>query len=137
MVKYIKGKGTARMAVLFQFLEEENNMQRTVKKQFWLNREEAEDLADKAKRTCLTEAALLRLLIKGAKLKEQPGDKFFKAMDEMSRIGYRINQIAIKAHSYGFIDAPMLEEEIRKLNKFQLKIERAFLNHDGDKTVWR
>lgn len=47
-------------------------MKRTIKKQFWLNREEAKDLADKAKRTCLTEAGLLRLLINGAKLKEQP-----------------------------------------------------------------
>lgn len=126
------------MAVLFQFLKEvETQMQRTIKKQFWLNREEAKDLADKARRTCLTEAALLRLLIKGVKLKEQPGEKFFKAMEEMSRIGYRINQIAIKANAYGFIDAPMLEEEIRKLNEFQLKIMREFLNHDEDKEAWR
>ena len=112
-------------------------MQRTIKKQFWLSREEAKDLADKARRTCLTEAALLRLLIKGTKLKEQPDDRFFKAMEEMSRIGSRINQIAIKANAYGFIDAPMLYKEIDRLNAFQLKIEQEFLIHEEDKDQWR
>ena len=31
---------------------------RTVKKQFWFSRDEAQDLQKKAKKTCLTEAAL-------------------------------------------------------------------------------
>ena len=36
---------------------------RTVKKQFWFSRDEAQDLTRKAKRTCLSEAALVRLLV--------------------------------------------------------------------------
>ena len=33
-------------------------MKRTVKKQFWFSRAEAQDLQKKAKKACLTEAAL-------------------------------------------------------------------------------
>ena len=40
-------------------------MKRTVKKQFWLSRDEAQELQKKAKRTCLSEAALFRLLVAG------------------------------------------------------------------------
>ena len=34
-------------------------MKRTIKKQIWLNREEAGALKNKAKKACLTEAALI------------------------------------------------------------------------------
>ena len=40
-------------------------MKRTVKKQFWFSKVEAQDLKKKAKKACLTEAALIRLLIRG------------------------------------------------------------------------
>ena len=43
---------------------------RTVKKQFWFSRDEAQDLQKKAKKTCLTEAALVRLLVRGYEPKE-------------------------------------------------------------------
>ena len=42
---------------------------RTVKKQFWFSRDEAQDLQKKAKKTCLTEAALVRLLYEGTSRK--------------------------------------------------------------------
>ena len=40
-------------------------MKRTVKKQFWFSKVEAQDLKKKAKKACLTEAALIRLLLRG------------------------------------------------------------------------
>lgn len=49
-------------------------MKRTVKKQFWLSRDEAQELQKKAKRTCLSEAALFRLLVRGFEPKEKPDD---------------------------------------------------------------
>ena len=38
---------------------------RTIKKQFWLSRSEVQDLQKKAKKACLSEAGLIRLLLKG------------------------------------------------------------------------
>ena len=112
-------------------------MKRTIKKQFWLTREEAKELEGKAKRTCLTEASLLRLLIKGFEPKEKPDDRFYDVMRELNAIGNRFNQIAIKANALGFIDAPMLEKEIEKLNQFQLKVERHFLTPEKNKDKWQ
>ena len=105
-------------------------MKRTIKKQFWFNREEAQDLQKKAKKTCLTEAALVRLLIRGYEPKEKPDERFYDFTRELSRVGNSLNQLAAKANSLGYIDVPLLEEEVRKLHKFQADIEDEFLNHD-------
>ena len=67
---------------------------RTVKKQFWFSRDEAQDLQKKAKRTCLSEAALVRLLVKGYEPKERPDERFYDVMRQLSSIGNNINQIA-------------------------------------------
>ena len=69
-------------------------MKRTIKKQFWFSRDEAQDLQKKAKKTCLSEAALVRLLLRGYEPKEKPDDRFYDAMREFSAIGNNINQIA-------------------------------------------
>ena len=45
-------------------------MRKGIKKQFWLSKEEADDLRSKAESTCLTEAALFRMLLKGYHPKE-------------------------------------------------------------------
>ena len=50
-------------------------MKRTIKKQIWLNREEAGALKNKAKKACLTEAALIRLLLSGYEPKVFPGEE--------------------------------------------------------------
>ena len=105
-------------------------MKRTIKKQFWFNRDEAQDLQKKAKKTCLTEAALVRLLIKGYEPKEKTDERFYDFTKELSRVGNSLNQLAAKANSLGYIDAPLLEEEVKRLHKFQADIEAEFLNHD-------
>ena len=72
---------------------------RTVKKQFWFSRDEAQDLQKKAKKTCLTEAALVRLLVRGYEPRERPDERFYDTMRQLSSIGNNINQLAAQAHS--------------------------------------
>ena len=103
-------------------------MKRTIKKQFWLNREEAKELSRKAKKACLTEAALFRFLLKGYEPKEKPDARFYEMMRELSAIGNNINQLAAKANSLGFIDALMLKNEAKKWAKFQTKISKRYLS---------
>ena len=50
-------------------------MNRTIKKQIWLNREEDCELKRKAKAACLTEAALIRLLLSGYEPRAFPGEE--------------------------------------------------------------
>ena len=82
---------------------------RTVKKQFWFSRDEAQDLQKKAKKTCLTEAALVRLLVRGYEPKERPDERFYDVMRQLSSIGNNINQLAAQANSLSFVDAQKLQ----------------------------
>lgn len=110
---------------------------RNIQKIVRLNREEAQDLQKKASKCCLSEMALIRMLIKGFEPKEKPDDRFYEVMREMSSIGSNLNQLAAKANALGFIDAPMLKRESEKWNKFQNEVERQFLRPDKSHLKWQ
>ena len=110
---------------------------RNVDKHIWFSRAEAQELQRKAKKACLSEAGLIRLLIKGYEPKEKPDDRFYDVMRELSAIGNNINQLAAKANTLGFIDAPMLKNEVEKWNKFQAEVERHYLRPDKSGMKWQ
>lgn len=110
---------------------------RNIQKIIRFNRDEAGDLEKKAKKACLSEAGLIRLLIKGYEPKEKPDERFYDVMRELSAIGNNINQLAAKANTLGFIDAPMLKNEAEKWNKFQSDVERNFLRPDKSGLKWQ
>ena len=112
-------------------------MKRTVKKQFWFSKAEAQDLKKKAKKACLTEAALIRLLLRGYEPREKPDERFYDAMRELSAIGNNINQLAAKANTLGFVDAPQLKKEAERWHKFQADVERTFLRPDKSDMKWQ
>ena len=102
---------------------------RNIQKIVRFNRKEAQDLAAKAKKACLSEAGLIRLLIRGYEPKEKPDDRFYDVMRELSSIGNNINQLAAKA--------PMLKNEAAKWNKFQSEIERTYLRPNQSEMKWQ
>ena len=110
---------------------------RNVDKHIWFSRAEAQELQRKAKKACLSEAGLIRLLIKGYEPKEKPDDRFYDVMRELSAIGNNINQLAAKANTLGFIDAPILKNEAEKWNKFQAEVERHYLRPDKSGMKWQ
>jgi hypothetical protein len=112
-------------------------MKRTVKKQFWFTEPEVQDLQKRAKRTSLTEAALVRLLLKGYEPKEKPDARFYDAMRELSAIGNNINQLAVKANALGFVGAPQLQKEAERWHRFQADVERQFLRPDQSGLKWQ
>lgn len=101
---------------------------RNIKKQIWLNREEAGQLKKKAKKVGLNEATLVRNLILGFEPKEKPDDRFYEAMKEFRSVGNNLNQIAKKANYLNYIDTSMYIEETKKLNAFIIDIKKQFLN---------
>ena len=112
-------------------------MRRTIEKHILLNREEAQDLQKKAKKACLSEGALLRLLLKGYHPKEQPGERFYDVMRQLSSIGNNINQLAAQANSLSFVDAQKLQKEAERWHKFQADIEREFLRPEKSDMKWQ
>lgn len=110
---------------------------RNVDKHIWFDRQEAQDLQKKAKKACLTEAALIRLLLRGYEPREKPDERFYDAMRELSAIGNNINQLAAKANTLGFVDAPQLKKEAERWHKFQADVERTFLRPDKSDMKWQ
>ena len=103
---------------------------RNIEKHILMNKAEAQDLQKKAKRACLSEGGLIRLLLKGYEPREKPDERFYDVMRELSAIGNNINQLAVKANSLGFVDAPQLKKEAERWHKFQADVERTFLRPD-------
>lgn len=108
-------------------------MKRTIKKQIWLNREEAQQLQKKAKKACLTEAALIRQLLSGYEPREAPRDEFYKFNRELSHIGNNLNQIAIKVNTTGQVNSQDLDTELRRLHAFQASVEEAVFGYGKGK----
>ena len=92
---------------------------RSIKKQVWLNREEATLLKKKAKKVGLNESELLRNLIVGFEPKEKPDERFYEALNQMRAIG--------KANSLNLVDYPLYQKEADRWNQFMLKIKKEFL----------
>lgn len=101
---------------------------RNIKKQIWVNEEEATTLAEKAKRCCLTEASLLRLMITDKTIKEQPSAEFFLNLKGLYNLGFNINQIYAKFNSLGIEDKRYLMTTIDRINDLITECENELLN---------
>ena len=58
-------------------------MKRTKRREFVMNEKEAEDLRSKARRACMSESQLIRLLIAGYQPPPAPGDDFHHDMQAL------------------------------------------------------
>ena len=110
---------------------------RNIQKIVRFSRDEAQDLQKKAKKACLSEAGLIRLLLRGYEQREKPDERFYDVMRELSSIGNNINQLAVKANALGFVDAPQLKKEAERRHKFQADIERTYLRPDKSEMKWQ
>ena len=110
---------------------------RSIEKHILMTRTEAQDLQKKAKKACLSEAGLIRLLLRGYEPREKPDERFYDAMRELSAIGNNINQLAEKANTLGFADATQLKKEAERWHKFQADVERIFLRPNESDMKWQ
>ena len=92
-----------------------------------LNEREKDCLLELARRAGVSQSVLLRSMILGYRLCEKPDPAFYDIQKELCAIGNRVNQLSVKANALGFIDAPMLEEEVRQWRKFRLDVSKRFL----------
>ena len=101
---------------------------RNIKKQVWVNKEEAIMLKAKAKKTGMNESDYLRTLIRYSVIKEKPDDRFYYVMRQLRLIGNNLNQIARKANlKRGYIDSDYYQKEADKWNDFMIRVKKEFL----------
>ena len=110
---------------------------RNVQILFRLTEEEAEHLNELVRKSGRSKEAFLREMVRGYQLCEKPDPEFYKMMRELSAIGNRINQLAAKANTLGFVDAPQLKKEAERWHKFQADVERTFLRPDKSDMKWQ
>ena len=113
------------------------NMKRNIIRQFRFNVEENKILKEKAGLCCLTDSALIRLLILGYKPKPKPEKEFYIALRNISAIGNSINQIAAKANALGFIDVPRLYKELENLERLKDDLYKKYIKPDKDNDKWQ
>ena len=112
-------------------------MKRSIKKQIWLNRDEAEMLKKKAKKACLSEAGLVRFLLKGYEPKEKPDEEFYYEMGRVAELTDAIESLSRMADRDNEIQMNLLREEIERWHRFQAAIETRFLTPDEAELKWR
>jgi len=112
-------------------------MTKRIKRQFWLSPEDNAELKRKAQLSGINETSVIRILIRGYEPKEKPDERFYTVMRSLSAIGNNVNQLAAKAHSLGFIDAPMLKAEVLRWHEFQADIEATFLRPGQSELKWK
>lgn len=100
---------------------------RNIKKQVWLNKEEATLLKKKSKKVGINESELIRRLITDSVVKEKPDDRFYDTLKELRAIGNNLNQIARRLNYDGTFNDELYREEVKKLNEFILNIKNEFL----------
>lgn len=69
-------------------------MKRSIKKQVWLNRNEAQVLKRKAKKACITESALIRMLISEYRPSEISEEDFRNFSNRIDRISKQLSEMS-------------------------------------------
>jgi len=95
---------------------------------FRLSASEFDTLREKVRQSGLNREAFIRSVLAGCELKAQPGADFFEVLKELRQINNNMNQIASKANSIGFIDAPAYRENVNRLQDITAKLLREVMN---------
>jgi hypothetical protein len=100
---------------------------RNVRCQLWLYENEAERFNRHVKRSGLSREGYLRQLINGLVPTDAPPPDYFAMMQELRRIGAKLDQIAQTAHMLHTPDAERYNETAAMLDKAVITITNAVM----------
>ena len=103
---------------------------RDIKKQFYLNEDEQQLLAERAGVAALTEAAYIRALITGRVPKPKPDKEFYDDMRALYSVSNNLNQLTIKSHTYDYIDTDELKKILSTVSEFITALQNKYLVPD-------
>ena len=103
---------------------------RQIKKNFFVNEQEAKLLKQKSKKAKLSESDYLRILITDKEVKEKPGLEFYEYINVVRGMATNLNQLTKLAHINNEIDEKKYEELKKEIENFILEIKERFLNID-------
>ncbi len=111
-------------------------MKRDIKKQFYINAKEDEELKRKAGLVCLSEASLIRQLLNNFVPREKPDKEFYEIMNNITKFADELEILAGKlAKDEKAYDLLFLEAG--KWNAFRSNVEEFFLRPERSKVKWQ
>ena len=110
-------------------------MKRTYRREFVMNKEEADELSRKAKIACVSESQLIRMLIAGYMPPATPDDQFYEAMNLIAKFGDRIDGMRVGRSDPELL--ALLKDEAVRWHKFQSAIEQHYLAPKRSEMVWQ
>lgn len=69
----------------------------------------------------------IREVALGKTPRQRPPQDFYEILKQLRYISNSLNQIAIKANKFGFIDELRYREEVEKMNSFILDVKQKYL----------
>ena len=76
-------------------------MQRDIKKQLWLSKEENNRLKESTRKSCLTESDYIRMLLRNRVPKEKPDAEFYEAMSRLREFTEQLQVLSTKLSETG------------------------------------
>lgn len=92
-----------------------------------LNDIENDKLGELAMQSKLSKSDIIRKLILENEIKEKPDKEFYKVMNELSKIGINLNQIATKVNSTNEFDIEYYKEQVNEIKNFTSLIKEKYL----------
>lgn len=108
---------------------------RSIRKTFRFSRAEVQDLEKKARKACLSQSDLIRMLLKGYVPPEKPGEEFYDRLAEIRGIGDRLERMALHVNDPDA--AKRFEEEAKRWHQFQAEIEKEFIRPKRSDLKWQ
>lgn len=77
-------------------------------------------------KTCRMRSTYIREVSLGYSPQERPSEDFNEVIRQLKYLNNNINQIAVKAHSLGFIDKKY-DKEVKQINSLIVEMKRKYL----------
>jgi hypothetical protein len=92
-------------------------MKRNIEIKLRLSKYELQILDNKVKKTGMSRESYMRTVLKGYAPIESPPVEYYDVLRELRAIGNNMHQIAYKANTLNFLDAPMYKQKADMVTK--------------------
>lgn len=102
-------------------------MNRIINLTIRLSPKERDALQERANKTGIPITSYIRETALGKTLREKPDDDFYDVMKYLRIASSSLNQIAVKANTYNYIDASKMNALAKELEEFMMNIRTKYL----------
>ena len=102
-------------------------MNRIINLTIRLSPKERDVLQERANKSGVPITSYIRKTALGKSLREKPDEEFYDYMNYLRTISNSLNQIAVKANTYNYIDAEKMNELAKEHKKFLVDIRTKYL----------